>query len=159
MLLTTHVAFGGLIGVQTKSISLAFIFSVITHFILDMIPHGEEGIDWEEARFKDKIRKYRREIIIGVIDAILAEILILYFLLSKKTDLSYVMMAAIFGALLPDLCTALYIFSHHKILKKINQFHNHIHKVLEKYFDPPFWVSIMVQAGLVGLILVYGMRG
>jgi hypothetical protein len=44
MTLTTHATLGAVIGRATGNPVLAFIFGFISHFLIDMVPHGDTGL-------------------------------------------------------------------------------------------------------------------
>lgn len=51
MFLTSHAAVGVLVAQQTTNPWVAFFGSFLSHFILDFVPHGDEGIDeWLRER-------------------------------------------------------------------------------------------------------------
>jgi len=60
MYLTVHASAGILIGSQTGNPLLAFIVGVLSHYLLDSIPHDSiEGHDWHEKG--DMVKKFALE--------------------------------------------------------------------------------------------------
>ena len=49
MTLTTHAAAGIVVAYWTGDPMLGFFAAILSHFILDMIPHGDEFIYWRLA--------------------------------------------------------------------------------------------------------------
>ena len=64
MYLTVHGASGLFIGSQVGNPWLAFVLGVVSHFILDMIPHESKSIDEWYERGKGRGRFF----LAGIID-------------------------------------------------------------------------------------------
>lgn len=44
MILTPHILAGALIGARTNSLSTAFIFGLVSHYLLDQVPHWDYNV-------------------------------------------------------------------------------------------------------------------
>lgn len=103
MTLTTHAAAGILLSGITDQPVVAFLFGVGSHYILDVLPHGDEFLYWRHV-------KNRRDVfalLTASCDLFALTILLLLFL-SRSTGLAPPMMLGIFGAILPDLLVTLH---------------------------------------------------
>lgn len=135
MIITSHMLVGAAIGVQSPNIWTAFCFGVISHYLLDFIPHWEylETIKITKA---NHLMKIFIDFIIGVI----VILIIFWFFPFNKI----IIISGIFGALLPDFIEFLYKNFKIKFLRPLVIFHNKIH-----YFkDVSFW------PGLPGALIV-----
>lgn len=113
MLFTPHAITGAAISVVSGNPAIGFIFSYLSHHILDSLPHFDQGsfyIDkdkgpiWAGAKYEEKKKfKVKRDWIILFIDMALACILSLYILANLKLALwpFYILGAA--AGLLPDI--------------------------------------------------------
>ncbi len=99
MTLTTHAAAGIVVAYWTQDPLLGFFAAVISHFILDMIPHGDEFIFWRLAHNPQDA--FGRRIAIGDTSGTIL-ILILTLLFKPQPNNELIVWGAIGGAL-PDL--------------------------------------------------------
>jgi len=98
MFLTVHVAVGALIGQQVQTPLLAFILGYFSHWLIDAIPHGDETL------ISDKLTaKQKNKLLVLISSLDLFGVLILLFSLYNLTPININLVAAGFGAVLPDL--------------------------------------------------------
>ncbi|MBU1164940.1 hypothetical protein KKA15_05275 [Patescibacteria group bacterium] len=155
MFLTIHAATGVIIGQTTNNVTLAFFFGLIFHFVLDMIPHGDQAL-----MRKDRMAKIRLIGSIATVDAVIMGIF-LSFIFNRALGLHYLPIAAsVVGSILPDFFVGLAELTNNKIkwLSKFQSFHAHLHHFpLFENFEPNLKTGIVMQAiilvFLTGLIL------
>lgn len=152
MFLTVHAAAGIIVGIKTGNPILAFIAGVISHFILDMIPHGDQDLVEGNDHFSPRERKLLRYV--GVADTIimLAELGILYWL--GLAPLTWSVSAAVVGALLPDFLNAVYVFTETKILLPYFHFQRALHYVWNRFTINMTHGMIVQTVFLVGLLTI-----
>lgn len=148
MLLTIHGAVGALIGEQTNSLSLAFIMGFVSHFLLDIIPHGDRHAE-DAVKNKKKLRKIIYEAIFDTSWGII--FLIVYFTLAYKNHSNfYPVIAGIGGAVLPDILVMIYNLNK-KYFFRINFLHLKIHEIIKKEISYP--LAIILQILLFFILL------
>lgn len=150
MFLTIHGAAGAIIGLQTNNIWLAFFLGWISHYLLDMIPHGDEkmiadhhNVSWQE------IKKIAR---IGSIDGLTMLFLLGGLLYSGRRPLDLAVLAGVGGGVLPDFLNAFYQLLKFKWLKRHYDFHLKIHGVLDR-FVVSFKTGLAVQAAILAILI------
>ena len=129
MIIIPHMLVGAAIGVHSKSIGAAFLFGVISHYLIDFIPH------WE---YLDSLKiKKTKEALKIFLDFLIACSLVL-FLVWDYPEKMIIIGFAIFGSLLPDFLIFIYINFKLKFLKTHQDIHHKIH-----YFkDLSFWQGL-----------------
>lgn len=137
MYLTIHAVAGALVGNYINQPLLAFIFGIISHFFLDMIPHYDthlpRGKNGKELRKELKKSYFKR--IIGLIyfDVSLTMIVAAAIFSNNANFLDKSIIWGMLGAILPDVILALsYFYQKNPILKKYSEFHSFIHYSPEK---------------------------
>ncbi len=101
MLLTVHATAGALIGQQLNNPILAFVVAFVSHFILDIIPHGDQ--DWIDEYKGDQKTKVKKIISIVAIDVvILLALLVSRFYYTDSFVPSLSIASGILGGILPD---------------------------------------------------------
>src|SRR3989344_1193939 len=152
MTLLVHTAVGTLLGrlLYTHPI-LAFVVSFISHFFVDMIPHGDSHV---YARFKRK-EKVKRAVAIVALDAC-ATIFFILFIFNTQIFVSRLSVSlAIAAGILPDFLVALTEIYKPKWLMKYHGFHFYMHNLLvHKYhFDWPQWAGLTFQSIIFGFMM------
>lgn len=100
MFITPHTAVAIWISTRIADPVLAFILAIVSHFVLDIIPHGDEQLD---EHIEDKKKKFFYLMKVASVDVALAVLLIYFFVNHGPTVNFYVLYSAIFGAWLPDI--------------------------------------------------------
>jgi hypothetical protein len=116
------------IGSYAANPWLAFVFGVLSHFVLDAIPHdAKEAHDWHEKG--DGMKKFLLE---GLLDMWLFAVIIFFLQSNHLLYLNYSIIAGAVGAWLPDFLWA--VPAELKIdcepLKKYKIFHDKVHQLL-----------------------------
>ncbi|MFA5050645.1 MAG: hypothetical protein WC499_00825 [Patescibacteria group bacterium] len=132
MTLTVHTAVGIFIGKYASNPFLAFLFGFLSHFLLDAIPHVDEGIF---------IQKYFYCAVFA--DIFLSAIFIFCFFRFIRPAYSSKIYWAILGSALPDIFTFFYSELHFKFLGGFYNLHQIIH-CPEKINNPVFLAAIQI---------------
>ncbi|MEK7653287.1 MAG: hypothetical protein AAB358_02320 [Patescibacteria group bacterium] len=158
MFITVHAVAATIVGKQIHNSALAFLVGMLSHFILDMIPHGDENLG--DKFFGIKIREKRDLKMIALYGACDAFVLAIYliflfknFSFAKEDSVSW----AIIGGLLPDIMVVIYKMRRFKILKKPVAWHFKIHHFLiaKTKFNPPLKYGVIMQIFLFAALLFF----
>lgn len=147
MIITPHILVGAVIGAKTQNLGFIIILGLLSHFILDKIPHW----DYEEGAVKNfaktKNSKYLIPFFIKIaIDAIIG-LAIISFIIWQKNLLIYLnfILLGILISVLPDiLLGSAWIFSHKKLAKKYINFHKIVFHN-KKYIKKPSALGLATQ--------------
>jgi len=138
MIFTPHIVVGAVIGAKTHNLGLIIIFGLLSHFILDMIPHWDyhnEGI----INYR-KIKDFRALILTLLkitLDGLIG-LLIVFIMIKLKGSINtkylFFILVGIFVSVLPDVLLGLTrIFGRGKLSEKYIHFHGEIiHQHKEK---------------------------
>lgn len=100
MFITPHTSAALWISTRVTDPLLAFFFGVVSHFMLDMIPHGDEQLADHKKGKREKLVYLMK---VAFVDTALA-VLLIYFFISYGPEVNhYVLFSAVFGTWLPDL--------------------------------------------------------
>jgi len=107
MYLTTHATVGVLISQATDRPLWAFLFSLLLHFVLDFVPHGDESLGvWARKRVRNMM-------LIGFTDIGLLTLFLVYLYTTQDLPRVAIITAGVFGAVLPDLLSNIFPIIHH----------------------------------------------
>jgi len=160
MFLTTHAAAGVLISQRFESPLVVFLLSIIVHFIMDLIPHGDENLyqEWDPA-------KRKRAALLSIIDFTLVVIMIMVLYNTVDLPRLALISAGLAGSLLPDLISHVFPLLHKKfrevfifrslgflrrkvfLLHPIVKSNNFLHRNFHNFFDTLFDYRISAVAG------------
>ena len=147
MLLSVHATVGAVIGEQVNTPLLAFLLGFISHFILDIIPHGDEAlIKAYRNNFKNRGMLYL--IIFDITSTVLLLFLLFY---SAKINFNNVVIWGIIGGILPDILVAINEITH-KLFKRMHKIHYLTHDSLNKKLN---WAMPLKFGLIVQLIIIY----
>lgn len=151
MILTPHILVGAAIGYKVHNFWLVAVFSIIVHFILDMIPHKEYEINGVK---NGKLNSaFVKDFLKVAVDGLIG--LLLVVLLTKDfTDLNY-MAVGIISAGLPDFLLLLSYVSRSRVLNIIRRFHEDIVHIYKNRNAPP-WLKIgsQITAVILGIVIL-----
>ena len=117
MVITPHLLAGAAIGAHSPNVWAAFCFGLLSHYLLDSLPH------WEYL--KDiKIKKFN-ELVKILIDFIIGSIIVIFLFLSSSFNI--IIIFGIIGALLPDFIEFIYKNFKIKFLRPLSLFHLKTH--------------------------------
>ncbi|MDP3900720.1 MAG: hypothetical protein Q8Q23_06655 [bacterium] len=139
MFLTVHSTAGIVIGQSIVNPLGAFFIGLISHYILDLIPHGDE-VRWRNADIK-KMAQLAALDHLGVI-----LMLVSLWLLKPNFSFSLTIFCGIIGSMIPDWLMAVYRLTKqtqlpmlrllHALVYYPEQFHHFIHHHIIKYELP-----------------------
>lgn len=150
MLLSVHATVGAVIGEQVDSALLAFVLAFISHFLLDIIPHGDEAVIKEYRNgFKNKGMKY-----LIVFDIVSTIILLPVLFISQNISFNLIVIWGIIGGILPDILVAIHEVSH-KYFKRTHKFHYWAHDRIstKMHWTMPLKFGLIFQLIIIYLIL------
>jgi len=146
-----HGTAGLLIGSQTGNPWLAFILAILSHFVLDAIPHDS----LEVKHWQDKGNFIKRVSLIAFIDLVLLVIVLTILWFNGKITFNSSIVAGIIGAILPDYIWGLgELFKiKSKWLEKYKQLHNGDHALLHKNIYIPLKYGLPIQLFFITLFI------
>lgn len=151
MLLSVHATVGAIIGDNVNTPLLAFVLGFISHFILDIFPHGDEEL----------IKAYRNDfknngvIYLIFFDLVSTLVLIPVLFISNKVDFNIVVMWGIIGSIIPDIFVALYEISN-KYFRRTHTLHAFVHNKVGHIFGRKTNLRMPLKFGLfIQIILIY----
>lgn len=150
-----HILLGMVIGLEFHSAWLIIPIALLSHFILDYIPHWDGFFDKELFRETGIARITKRDVIVKTIDftfMILITILFYYMYITggSTIDKSNLILGA-FMALLPDFIKIGYLTR----LKKRKTFHNYLHFHSKIQRDVTWKKGLIIQGILLIILLLY----
>jgi len=154
MLLATHALAGAIIGNLVNNAFIAFLLGLISHFLIDAIPHLDfpkykKGNDMKKLKYNGKpLSKFQFNLIL--LNIILSVLALIYLFLRGENTAPYVM--GILGAVIIDIPDD-FPFLNEKYkntapFKYIYNFHMKIQTI-----QPPKSIGIFTQY-ITGLILL-----
>lgn len=132
MIITPHLLIGAAIGFNLQSLWAIFVFSLISHFVADKIPHWEYDASSLENKKGVLIFFLKVAVDIGLGG------LLLFYLLYQQNAWPYAVFGAFVSAL-PDFPLLLcYFFPDSKLLTRYKKFHcdNHLEQNHKKIVLP-----------------------
>lgn len=147
MFLTVHAAASLMVARSSANPAITFCVSLLSHFVLDAIPHGDEYL--APPHFT-RARTLRRLTAAAAIDAtLLVGFVAIYLWRTPNLNLGNVY-ASLAGSLLPDLVLAIAIISQVTWLEPYLKFHHRIHNLLKHKMDwaHGMFIQVMVFTGL-----------
>jgi len=141
--ITSHATIGIMIGERIGNPVLGFFLGAFSHFICDMIPHGDTQFDAWIAR----IPRARRAVTYGMAILDLIAMLVMLWFISPTLILTPSVVATTIGTIAPDILWAWYDIAQWKLLAAYQQWHHCLHKVLPR--DIPYWLGLLYQTLLV----------
>jgi len=103
MYVATHVTMGALIGQNIPTPGLAFLLGAVSHFMLDMVPHGDSKL-YHNYKKGDAVTK---SLIYVTIDSIFSIFLFIYLLEVAPYANRTTIIMGVFGSVVPDMLVAL----------------------------------------------------
>lgn len=132
MFLTLHAAAGLIVAESVTSKLAGFLLGIISHIILDIIPHGDFGLNKWVAQKKNQLLQPLLVVLIDIILLLVFVALVFRYIPVTNFEIAY---WTIFGALLPDLTWSLnrLLGNKSKFLLKLTKWHNWLpHKIQDK---------------------------
>ena len=136
MIISPHLIVGAVIGAKTHNFGLIIALGIVSHFIIDMIPHWDYSI-YNLLNFSQnkKFRKIIWDLIKMMVDGLFGLLIVLLIIKQKNllNSRSIILISCgILISLLPDvlwgICSLFYKF---KISKKYIAIHHFFHRIGE----------------------------
>ncbi|MFH1098662.1 MAG: hypothetical protein V1723_01945 [Candidatus Uhrbacteria bacterium] len=157
MFLTIHAAAGAFIGEMAPNPLVAFAFGFLSHFPLDLFPHGDRAMT-HRAKINGG-RDVRRFILMTAADAAVGIIVLVSAFAFGRFEHPLLAFAGLLGGILPDLIVAipeyaLYVRrSTTSRLRWFYRLHTFNHNAIITRFDVPMRIGFVGQ--LLFLILLW----
>jgi hypothetical protein len=147
MILLVHLILGAAIGSKISNIYLAIILALLSHYLLDIIPHFDYPV-------KSNDRNQWKKLLLGAVkvalDLLVGISLILIF--SKNQPLVYI---GAFFALLPDGFTVLkYLIPNNKIFEAHYALHMKLHFLKDKKISMFWRILNQVIVVIISIIIL-----
>ena len=156
MFITIHAAASTIIGKQVGNPVLAFILAFIFHFILDLIPHGDEHLGKKFMGFKIKEREsFRALALYGSMDSVVLVFFLLFLFKNFDWANQDQIIWAIIGGIIPDFFIAFYKLTNFKPIKWFVNLHgkNHSFLVNKLKADLPLKYGMILQLFLISILI------
>lgn len=146
MTLTTHATIGAVIGAATGNPFLALAAGFVSHFLVDMIPHGDSEL-YKKHKSKTAGKAAVRFV---TIDAIIAIIVVALMVALSSHTLSLAVALGVIGSILPDLVIGIQDGFKIGWLKWFTKLHFFFHNMISKKTgDMPLRYALVGQAVVV----------
>lgn len=149
MFLTVHATLGAAIGYYSGNIWLSFIAGLVSHLVLDAIPHGDEILIEKKSFFT--FPDIKKIIKIASLDGFIMMIWLLFLYRQNLLPLTLPILAGIFGSILPDGLSGIYLLTNNSLLKKITLAHWSLHHFIKIHVS--LFFGFIIQLSLVLLFL------
>lgn len=153
MFITTHALVGALIGEQFPNApAWAFVLAVASHFITDIIPHGDSKL------YKGYVSgsKMRRAIAYVTVDTLVALLGVLAMFNTKFIDHRAAISMGILGGVLPDMLVAICELLRVKQLRWFYKLHFFFHNlIISRKGDIPLGVGMALQIVMLALVVTH----
>jgi hypothetical protein len=162
MFLAVHAAIGALVGVAMPHPVLSFSAGVVSHFLTDLIPHGDDDLYQEYKKGNKKLRAYLHV----AVDAVVTIGLVFSMFWFRDFVNPAAIIAGVVGGVLPDvlvgLCEVLKPRADSRLYRALAWFHgvhmkNHrhvIHWVMDDKKDISEIAGFVMQGGMMALLLL-----
>lgn len=155
MTTTTHTAIGALIGTAVGNPILGFILGFVSHYLVDVIPHGDMYMRESNNLVNKKNERMAHVFVITDIALGITLLNVLGTLLPDEVTRSTVYAASIFGSVLPDAMVGV----NDLVKSKLGRLHTRFHFLFHDFFcrkhgDPKLRYALVGQAIFV-LGIVY----
>ena len=145
MLFTPHTLIGGAIGMEVDNLPTAFVIGVISHFVLDFIPHFDTT---DGGKYT-----FRQNLLIAI-DLIVGGSLLLYFWIQSGYNMNFFFGAL--GGIAPDLLDVVPFWKERFRKTKFGKFFHKIHDSIQIFSTGPV-LGIATQIVLI-LIAVFMLK-
>jgi hypothetical protein len=141
-----HILAGALIAKYFPSFWPIVILSLISHFIIDIIPHKDNILEGKLSKNNYEVKITKKIIMFELSEILLGLLFIIFILLKFQNTL---MLLGIFFSLLPDISKIGYFtgMKHNRIFKN----YMHFHSIIQT--DTGWFFGILIQI-IAAIILV-----
>ena len=142
MIFTTHIIVGSAAGSLTGNPGLAFLYGLISHHIIDAIPHIDPG-----SYIKEKYWKYPKVLVTIGVDLLVG--LIIFVWLWKQREFSPVIFWGALGGVISDIVDNgpwQEVVRKLPVFKQFHAMHHYLHATV-----PPKWLALgmLTQLALI----------
>ncbi len=128
MYITIHSAVGGAIGQFISDPFVAFLIGVVSHFILDIIPHGDEEVTKKVTWLKSARSKLF--FVVGS-DFTILFFFFIFWTLNSPVDQLLGMFAGIAGGIVPDALWGFHELTDAPFLRWYRKKHSALHNIIK----------------------------
>ena len=152
MFLTVHAPVGAAIGALAGEPVSAFALGVLSHFVLDAIPHGDERL----GNVPDRAAKIRLFVKLAALDGLIMLMVLAYLFTPWVAIPSLAVLAGILGGIMPDFLQGFSeLLPGNRPLAAFRRFHDYMHVHLIPW-ESPLMVGLVTQ--LITLVAIaYGL--
>jgi hypothetical protein len=154
MFLIVHTVAAAVIAQRTGNPELVFLYSFLSHFVLDFIPHGDEKLVGTSG---DKTKQFKRLFLAAATDGFLIIIFSIYYLLTFAPVHYGMYFLAMGGAMIPDLISGLSFMANGHFKKeypRLAKFQK-IHKTVHTFFERKLNFLIPLKYGIIWQAFVF----
>jgi hypothetical protein len=152
MFITTHALIGALIGERLADTpALAFGLGLVSHFLADIIPHGDSNL------YKGYVSgsKVKRAVAYVTVDTLVAMLFVMALFNTHLNEHRLAISLGIFGSVLPDLLVAMYQLFRVEKLRGFNKFHFFFHNLItSRKGDIPLSLGVVMQLIVLAFLMV-----
>ncbi len=151
MFITVHAAAAVIIGKSIPNPFLAFLAGVLSHFILDIIPHGDSQMGkkfWgQRLKFLQEKGELKFMAIYGSIDSLMLALFLIFLFKNFEFTRADNVIWAMVGSIIPDFTVAFYKLKEFRAIKWFFRLHNKNHNLLVNKidFDLPLQYGVLMQ--------------
>ena len=148
MFLAPHTVTALWITTKVSDPLLVFVLAILSHFLLDIIPHGDEDLG---KYVNTKNRKVNYILKVGSFDVLISIGLAYFYFMRYPNIDSMIVYAAILGAWLPDVLRITIEVLKVKTLYWYIRFHTRVHTLIDYRY--PLTYGVPVQLGFTILMM------
>lgn len=152
MILFPHMLAGALIGAKTENWGLIFILAIVSHYLLDLLPH------WDYS--KKEINQLSRKGLFYFLSEVAADLMIgilsIWLLFTPSASQWPYLLWGAFWSIFPDGLNFLNHLTNKriKILVQQNEFHERIHWLFNPNKKTLLWTGFIIE-GLTIMVLIF----
>lgn len=163
MILASHIIVSGLLGATTQNYFLAAAIGLVSHYILDAIPHW----DYLSSEFISKVKteigflkkkKFWQKLIKVTIDILIGfGLLSIIFIATLKNPVPkniIPIFISIFFGVLPDALQLLYWTTRWQFIKWNSDIQDFAHYSIHTKIKQGFWLGIVIQISTIGIVFL-----
>ena len=159
MILASHIVISGLLGAQTQNYFLAAVVGLISHYVVDGIPHWDHYL-YSDFKTKVQNKKYffRKnfwleisKILVDIITGL--SLFFIFWNLYIKKNIIFSLISITFG-ILPDFLQPLYWITKWRFLKWNSDLQNFMHYSIHSKIKQGFWPGIIIQIATMGTVVL-----
>lgn len=156
MFVTVHAAAAVIIGKKINISIVAFLLGLVSHFILDLIPHGDDQLGKRFLGIKIKSKEeFRIMALYGSIDSFFLAIFLIYLFKNFEFASANHVIWAIIGGILPDILVAIHKLTKFKPLNWFTKLHGKNHRLIVHRIkkDIPIRLGVAMQIIFMSVLI------